>query len=282
MLASYLSLTGAVPRCRRLAEPRHNWTTSLEYNNPMSSLILQIVLGACIAGFVQGLSGFGFGMVAMAVWAWSVDPVLVGPMVVFGSLVGQLVSLNTIKRNIRIDTLAPFIVGGVLGVPLGVFILKYIDLITFRTAVGIVLISYCSFMLISARLPIITKGGRIADGSIGFVSGIMGGIGGLVGPVLILWCTLRGWGKDMQRAVFQPFFLVMHVLTLAVYTANGLITAEVIKMFAFLVPAMLIPAWHGARVYKRLNDDGFRRLILGFLLLSGIALLSSTVPTLIR
>lgn len=248
----------------------------------MNSLVLQIVLGACIAGFIQGLSGFGFGMVAMAVWAWSVDPMLVGPMVVFGSLVGQLVSLNTIKRNIRIDTLAPFIVGGVLGVPLGVVILKYIDLITFRTGVGIVLILYCSFMLMSARIPNITKGGRIADGGIGFVSGVMGGIGGLVGPVLILWCTLRGWGKDMQRAVFQPFFLVMHVLTLAVYAVNGLITAEAIKMFAILVPAMLIPAWLGTRVYKRLNDDGFRRLILGFLLISGMALLTSSIPVLAR
>lgn len=124
----------------------------------------------------------------------------------------------------------------------------------------------------------ITKGGRVADGGIGFISGILGGVGGLVGPALLLWCTLRGWGKDMQRAVFQPFFLVMHILTLAVYVAAGLVTAETLRMFAILVPAMLIPAWLGARVYKRLNDDGFRRLISGFLLLSGIALLASSVP----
>ena len=33
-----------------------------------------IALGAMVAGFVQGLSGFAFGMVAMSFWAWSLEP----------------------------------------------------------------------------------------------------------------------------------------------------------------------------------------------------------------
>ena len=37
-------------------------------------LILTIALGAALAGFVQGLSGFGFGLTAMALWAWTLEP----------------------------------------------------------------------------------------------------------------------------------------------------------------------------------------------------------------
>lgn len=246
----------------------------------MSSLTLQIILGACAAGFVQGLSGFGFGMVAMACWAWFLDPVLIGPMIVFGSLIGQLLSLNTIRDSIQFGPIAPFLVGGVFGVPLGVYVLGYLDLMTFRTGVGVLLVVYCVFMLMSGRTHRIMKAGRLADGGAGFISGVMGGIGGLVGPVLILWCALRGWSKDVQRAIFQPFFLVMHVLTLSAYAISGLVTVEVMKMFAIVVPAMLIPAWLGSFVYKKLNDDGFHRLILALLLLAGIALLVSSAPSL--
>ena len=248
----------------------------------MSPLVLYVFAGACVAGFVQGLSGFGFGMVAIAFWAWSVDPTLVGPMIVFGSLVGQSWSLGTIRQNIRADYIAPFAIGGIFGVPLGVLVLSHLDLLTFRICVGILLISYCSFTLLSGRVQKIHRGGRAADAGIGFISGVMGGIGGLVGPAVLLWCTLRGWEKDRQRAIFQPFFLLMHVLTLVAYVMSGLVTFETVKMFAIVGPSMLIPAWLGARMYKKLDDSGFRRLILGLLLLSGIALVALSIPLPIR
>jgi len=34
--------------------------------------------------------------------------------------------------------------------------------------------------------------------------GILGGLTGLAGIVTTVWCGMRGWGKDEQRAVFQP------------------------------------------------------------------------------
>jgi hypothetical protein len=64
----------------------------------MEPLIIQVILGACLGGFVQGLSGFAFGLVAMAFWAWAVAPQVAGPMVVFGSLVGQILTIGTMRR----------------------------------------------------------------------------------------------------------------------------------------------------------------------------------------
>src|SRR5260221_590193 len=110
---------------------------------------------------------------------------------------------------------------------------------------------------------------------------IMGGLGGRTGPVPTLWCALRGWDKDAQRAVFQSFNLVMHALTLSVYATSGLVTAEALGMFVVIAPAMVIPALIGARLYARVSDATFRRLILVLLLISGIVLLASSLPKLI-
>jgi len=85
----------------------------------MDTVFLQVLVGAAVAGFVQGLSGFAFGLAAMGIWAWSVSPQLAGPMVVFGSLTGQLLSIHSVRRSLDLRRLLPFILGGVIGVPIG-------------------------------------------------------------------------------------------------------------------------------------------------------------------
>src|ERR1700744_36683 len=92
-----------------------------------AGLLASVVLGTCLAGFVQGLSGFAFGLVAMSVWAWSIEPLLAGPMVVFGSVIGQLLAPGTLRRSFDLRRPAPFIMGGVIGVPVGVVLLRYVD-----------------------------------------------------------------------------------------------------------------------------------------------------------
>lgn len=248
----------------------------------MDTASLCVVLGAAAGGFVQGLSGFAFGLVAMALWAWVVAPQLAGPMVVFGSLVCHLFSIGSVRRGFDRRRVLPFLIGGLLGVPIGVAILGYLSPALFRVSVGAVLAVYCPVMLLVRDLPRVTAGGRLADGGAGFVGGVMGGIGGLTGPAPTLWCNLRGWDNDAQRAVFQSFNLAMQALTLAIYAVDGLLTSEAEWMFALIAPAMLLPTVIGARLYRRFSALGFRRLVLALLGLSGVVLLGLSIPDLLR
>ena len=181
-----------------------------------------------MAALVQGLSGFAFGLVAMAIWAWTLPPQLAGPLVVFGSIVGQLLALGSLRRIAGRGRAWPFVFGGCVGTPIGVWMLRYIDPTVFKLAVGLILIAYCPAMLLFRAMPRVTVGGRLADASVGMVGGIMGGLGGLNGPAPTLWCGLRGWSVHEQRMVFQTFSLSMQMLTLAMYAATGLITREAV------------------------------------------------------
>ena len=166
-------------------------------------LIIFVALGAAVGGFVQGLSGFAFGLTAMAIWAWSIEPVPAGPLVAFGTLFGQLLSIGTVRRGLDAGLIWPFVAGGILGVPLGVALLPHLDPLMFKLGVGVLLLLWCPAMLVSREIPRITGGGRLADGLVGWIGGIMCGIAGLNGPAPTLWTTLRGWERDRQRAVFQ-------------------------------------------------------------------------------
>ena len=175
----------------------------------MDSLYVLVVVGAMAAGFVQGLSGFGFGMVAMSFWAWTIDPRLAAAMAVFGSLTGQLLAAFTVRRGFAMTHLLPFIAGGLLGIPLGVMLLPHLEPLIFKAFIGALLGIWCPIMLFATRLPKITAGGKVADGVAGAVGGIMGGIGGFTGVIPTLWCTLRGFDRDVQRSVIQNFNLSM-------------------------------------------------------------------------
>ena len=213
----------------------------------------------------------------MAVWAWSVEPVLAGPLVVFGTLFGQILSIGTVRRGLDAGLIWPFVAGGILGVPLGVALLPHLDPAAFKLGVGVLLLLWCPAMLMAREIPHITGGGRLADGVIGWIGGIMCGIAGLNGPAPTLWTTLRGWGRDRQRAVFQTFSLVTQALTITAYLATGIIQAGTAWVFAVVVPAMLIPTLIGARLYRNFTDTGFRRVVLGLLSLSGAILVLTSV-----
>jgi uncharacterized membrane protein YfcA len=242
---------------------------------------LIVAVGAVVAGFVQGLSGFAFGLVAMGIWAWALDPLLAGPLVVFGSLVGQLLATKALWGALHPWRALPFVLGGIAGVPLGVALLRYIDPLVFKTCVGVLLMVWCPVMLFARDLPRITWGGKWADGAVGWIGGIMGGLGGLTGPAPILWATLRGWDRHAQRAVFQVFNVCMHSLTLTMYFVSGTVPSRALPLFVVMVPAMLVPSIIGYRLYHRVSDITFRRVVLGLLTASGAVLVATSLAKLI-
>ncbi len=243
--------------------------------------MLPLIAGAALGGFVQGLSGFAYGLVALAVWAWVMEPQVAGPIVVFGSLVGQMLALPTIRRGFVAGRSLPFVAGGAAGIPVGVLALRAIDPTGFKAALGAFLVLWCPAMLALRSPPRLGWGGRWADMASGFGGGIGGGLGGLTGPVPILWASLRGWTPDEQRGVFQPYNLVMHALILAVYVATGMVTLEFLPLFAMVAPAMVIPNWLGARLYRRISPAIFRRLVLGLLTASGVVMMAASLPKLL-
>ena len=62
---------------------------------------------------------------------------------------------------------------------------------------------------------------------------------------------------------------------------TGLITAGSLRLFAVAAPSMLLPTLLGARLYRRIDDRGFRRVVLALLLASGIVLLGGNMPKLL-
>src|SRR6266478_1496145 len=236
-----------------------------------------LLLGALAGGFVSGLAGFGTALMALGIWLYVVPPSIAVPLVLICSILGQTSTMPSFWRSIDFKLAWPFLIGGLAGVPLGTLLIAHADPRIFKVSVGVLMLVFPTALYFN-RTPIaLSFGGRIADAGIGFAGGILGGLAGLSGPLPILWASVRGWGKDERRGVFQIFNWTVLATALCLQVAFGLIGRQVIWLALLALPGTILGAWLGARVYHALSDRNFRDVVLGLLFLSGIGLVWSSL-----
>ena len=234
---------------------------------------LPLFLLATLAGaFVAGLSGFAFGLIAASLWLYILTPLQSATLIVAFGLLVQGYSVWKLRAALDWTRLWPFVVGAALGVPAGVSVLTWADPRSIRIAVGIILILYSLYAFFR---PALNLGAvpRMADAAVGFANGVLGGLTGLAGIIVTIWCTLRGWPKEAQRATFQPIAVVVFAMTAFWLGAKGSITTETAKLFLIGLPFLVAGTWLGLKLFGRIDEKAFRRIVIALLLVSGAALL---------
>lgn len=242
-------------------------------------LWLLFILGAVCAGFIQGLTGFAFALVAMSFWVWILPPQLAASLVVFASVWGHLISLKQEKQPPKFDTtiVLPYLIAGLIGVPLGIYLLHLIKADTFKFLLALFLILWSLFMFYSPQFAKLQQTGRFADSCIGFIGGVLGGLGGFSGSIPSAWLMLRNLPKEQQRYILRHFNFAIQLLTLGLYLYQGLLNFSHLPYLVLLILCVSIPAIYGARLFYKISERQFKHIVLSLLFASGCFLLMSSL-----
>src|SRR5262249_6497367 len=89
-----------------------------------------------VGGFVAGLSGFAFGLVATSLWLYVLTPLQSATLIVAFGLIIQGYSVWKLRHALDWRRLLPFVAGAAFGVPAGVSLLTWLDPRSIRIAVG--------------------------------------------------------------------------------------------------------------------------------------------------
>ncbi|OYW12050.1 MAG: hypothetical protein B7Z59_02610 [Acidiphilium sp. 37-67-22] len=239
------------------------------------------VLAVFFCAFLAGIVGFAFSALAQPVLAVLMhNPVHIVQTLMLCSLANQGFSIASLWRHMQWARLPPFLIGGVLGLPLGIYGLLHLDPREFHIAVGAIIALYGAYVLV--RRPIVLpEMGRIADGVVGFAGGLIGGLCAFPGAPVTVWCGMRGWSKVQQRGIFQPYILVMQVgglilLTIASARAGhgGMAGDSGALATIAVVPGSLAGTWLGLRIFHRISDRHFEACVAVLLMASGVLLLA--------
>lgn len=228
-------------------------------------------LGTLVGAIAAGGAGFAFGLTASSIWLHRIDPLHSALLI---NCCGTLLHLTTIwpqRKHVEIRRVWPFVVGGLIGIPIGVRVLLILDAGVLKAVLGGFLLAFGAYALLAPRLHTVKAGGRAADAGIGFMGGILSGIGGYSGVLPTIWTQLRGWPKQMARAVYQPYIIVIQSATVvgiiwATYDSAGL------KLLLLVLPPLALGTWIGWQLYGRLNDLRFRQALAVLLIASGATL----------
>ena len=233
-------------------------------------------LAAFAGGFVSGFSGFAMGLVVSGVWLHLITPIQTAALIAGYGLLTQGYGILKLSQALDWQKIWPLTLGTTIGIPIGVTLLSTINPVYLRFGVGLLLVFYTTYGLVKPAFKPM-KIGIAADLAIGVTNGLVGGLTGLGGIVSTISCQWRGWTRDVQRAVFQPVLFAAFVVIAISMAVTGAYTTETIKLYGLGLPFMLVGIWSGFKLYGKIDDEIFRKVVLILVLLAGASLIVPAV-----
>ena len=236
------------------------------------TLLALIVFGAAA---VSSIGGFAFSaLCGAALFHTGMNHVQVVQTMLVSSIGIQFLMIATMWKIIEWLRLCRFLIGGLFGVPLGLFILVHVERHLFSWGVGALLCAYSAYMVFRRSCVVPQRMDRF-DLLVGFAGGIAGGAVAFPGAPVTAWCQLKGWTRDQQRGIYQPFILIMQIasLTFMALLSRGNARFELSLDHVMAVPPALIGALIGIYIYHRCTDRLFLIVVNAMLFVSGLILL---------
>jgi uncharacterized membrane protein YfcA len=235
------------------------------------TIIASLVIVVFFAIFVQAVSGSGLALIAMPLLTPLMGPLTTAALVALISQAVQLFMLTRYHRNVQYRALWRLVVGSLLGIPLGVFILANLDSRIILVILGLILFGYAVYGLLVAALPEM-KDQRLGY-LFGFVSGVLGGAYNTGGPPYVIYGVSQRWEPAEYKGNLQVLFTVNSTLVVITHWVTGHFTETVWLYLAIALPVIVVAALIGFRMDKYINSIWFRRIVLILLLVIGVKML---------
>lgn len=238
-----------------------------------------------IAAFIHAIAGFGYSQVVMGLL-----PLVRNPG--SSSIVSTITAIGTntrvfwsVRDHFSLKDWGVPVSGLVFGLPLGIYVFKGLNDTLMRLTIGVVLIVSVFFIVSIQKLSLVDqwlqeknvtsgwKTGFIA----GFIAGILGGAVAIPGPPMILYgavmISLGVWSGEKMKAVLTAFFgtLMVYRFTALLVTAD--VTVSLITEAVIAVPALLMGAWVGIKIFNAIPQKIFSWVVLGGLTINAVILI---------
>jgi uncharacterized membrane protein YfcA len=229
---------------------------------------------AFLAAGCQSLTGFGSALVAVPLLSLYLDAKLAVVISTFLSTIVSAPLIFEVRHQLRIREVLPLAIGGVVGVPLGLVVLKVADAEVLKVLVGAVVILACVLVFLAPRL---TFGGRnVFSGLVtGVLSGLLRASTSMSGPPVVLYTLSHESRIEQFRSTILGVFLVTGLLTLPGLIVADLVSRDAVIATAVALPGMAVGLLAGTRLRSRVDPAFFRTLVLGVLVLTSIGVIVS-------
>ncbi len=227
----------------------------------MAAVTLQILLVLFLATIIRSTFGFGEALFAVPLLALRIPLTVAAPLAVLVSITIAVIVVIQDWRHIHLPSVGGLLGSTVLGIPVGLVLLKVGNPHIVKAALALILISFSVYSLRSRTLLTLQRDSKRWLLACGFCAGVLGGAYGMNGPPLVLYGAMRRWSAQQFRATLQGYFLPASVIGMAGYWFAGLWTPAVTHDYLWSLPVILPAIWLGRILNRRMHGDLFLKYV---------------------
>ncbi|MBS0210920.1 MAG: sulfite exporter TauE/SafE family protein [Planctomycetes bacterium] len=219
--------------------------------------LLHVVAVLTLAGLVQGLTGFGFGMVAMGLLPLVIELEQAQAIITLTNLIVCVLMVGVKFSDVEWRGARRLLIAALVGVPFGYAFVEQLPYVWATRLLGVALCSMVLFDSLIARrmrwrLP------PLVGWFCGLGGGLLGGAFNIGGPPIVAYVYSQPWTKQQQVATLSMVFLSSGLMRFALVTAHGELTASVWQAVAWSALPLLIATYVGHRLLDFVSQPVLR------------------------
>ena len=221
-----------------------------------------------VAAILQGLTGFGFSILAVPLITLFISPKTAVPILLIYSIIINIVVLYSARKAVKLKKIWILLAAGIISMPFGAHLLVILNENLLKIFIGSMILIFGILLLTGFRKQFTNE--KIAMLPAGFLSGLLGGSISISGPPIILFLSNQSVDKHTFRGNLAAYFFILNLFTIPVYYLNGLLTNEVWNYSLTFLPGLLIGVFVGNLLSHKIKDDHFKKLTLILLIIMGL------------
>jgi uncharacterized membrane protein YfcA len=221
-----------------------------------------------LCAFMRSAVGFGDALLAIPLLGMIMPLSTASPVV---ALAGFTMSLSIVVANqktVDVQSAWRLIVASLVGIPFGVFLLQTAPERVVKCVLGLVLVLYGSYNLLTPGVPHVPHEKYAVP--FGLLAGVLGGAYNTSGPPVVIYGTLRRWPPEYFRATMQCYFFCTSLATIASHAVASLLTPLVFELFLWALPGIGVGIYVGGKVHRMIPKQVFSRVLFSILVVIGV------------
>lgn len=237
------------------------------------------------ASIVHGIAGFGLAQVGMGIMPFFRSAASAAVIFSMVAVVSNFQVWLSVRDEFDVKDWIKPVIGLAVGMPLGIYIFNQLNEEQVKLTIGIVLVIAVILIVLGKQTSVMKKwfeGKKyepkwILPIIVGFVAGVLGGAVAIPGPPMILYGTFMSstglWSSKKMKSIFTAFFGVLMLYRLITVAIQGSVTLSLVIEALIAIPALLLGAWIGIKIFKKISNKIFNWIIVALLALNALVLL---------
>ena len=236
---------------------------------------LSLIMITALGGFMRGFAGFGTTLVMVPIFILFMPPVeavLIGLSI---DVIAMVPMFPSAAKNSDWKRIMPIFIGSVVATPIGVYILYVMSDDAMRMIIALLLIG--SALLMLSGWSYNGKQSSSLSFGVGLLSGTSGTAAGIGGPPIAVYMLALGLSADKTRSTLNTTSFIKESISALSILYITTLEIRLLIIILMLLPFMVIFAWIGSHFFRKTNETSFKKFILRFLLIIGVAIFTKTI-----